>query len=139
MPAINARVVPTNTSAIISIVAIHAAMPAGTLFRVNQAILIISPPTYEGVVLVTNSLPTLIDISLEVEEILYPKKLSTKYLNLYDCKNIFPKLKMTERIKGNNPTLKISFIDIGEKMNNKMIGRRLTIIAMNRQFNISNQ
>ncbi|HSF52022.1 MAG TPA: hypothetical protein VLA74_14785 [Nitrososphaeraceae archaeon] len=46
---------------------------------------------------------------------------------------------MTERIKGNNPTLKISFIDIGEKMNNKMIGRRLTIMAMNRQFNISNQ
>jgi hypothetical protein len=51
----------------ISIVVTHAAFPAGTLFFVKNAILIISPPTNDGVVCVTNSPANLAEIILPVE------------------------------------------------------------------------
>ena len=42
--AINAKIVPTNTSAIISIVVTHAALPAGTPLLVKKAMRTNSPP-----------------------------------------------------------------------------------------------
>src|SRR4026207_266480 len=55
VPAINAKMLPTKTSAIISAVATHAAFPAVTPFLMSHAILTISPPINDGVVCVTNS------------------------------------------------------------------------------------
>jgi len=54
VPAMNAKILPTKTSAIISAVATHAALPADTPFFMSHAILTISPPINEGVVWVTN-------------------------------------------------------------------------------------
>ena len=43
-PAMKAKMVPTKTSAIISIVVTHADLPAGTPLLVRNAILTSSPP-----------------------------------------------------------------------------------------------
>ena len=66
-PAINASIEPTKTSAMISMVATHAALPGGTPCLDNHAILTNSPPTYDGVVCVTNSPASLAEMVLAVE------------------------------------------------------------------------
>ena len=65
-PAMNAKMQPAKTSAIISAVATQAALPAGTPFLISHAILTISPPINEGVVCVTNSPAILAFIVLKV-------------------------------------------------------------------------
>ena len=87
--------------------------------------------------MVTNSLPTLTEISLKDDATLYPKNLSTKYLKRYAWRKTFERLNKTAIINGAIPTLKISVTDMGEKINNKIIGKKLTITAMSLQFNLS--
>ena len=65
-PAMNAKILPAKTSAIISAVATQAAFPAGTPFLISHAILTISPPINDGVVCVTNSPAILAFIVLRV-------------------------------------------------------------------------
>jgi hypothetical protein len=48
------------------------------------------------------------------------------------------RLNKTAIINGAIPTLKISVIDTGEKINKKIMGKKLTNIPMSLQFNLSN-
>ena len=82
----NASIVTANTSAIISIIVIHVALPAGTPILAIQATLTTSPPMSDGVVEVTNSPASRALSVLPVELMSLPTKERIKYLNLYACK-----------------------------------------------------
>lgn len=133
----NASIVPTKTSAMISIVVTHAALPAGTPFFVKKAILTTSPPINEGVVWVTNSPASLADMTLPTELTFRPMNALMKYSNLKACKTTLPITDAVEIIKGTSPTANIC---VGDRCVNKNIisrGIMLAGIARRRQFKTS--
>jgi GPN-loop GTPase len=137
-PAMNANILPTKTSAIISAVATQAAFPVETPFLTSHAILTISPPIKDGVVCVTNSPANLAFIVLRVVLIFGPMKWLIKYLNLYACNKIRIITADTERRNGNGPTEKTSAGETGVKANKNKNGTRLTATAIILHFK-SNQ
>jgi hypothetical protein len=133
-PAMNANILPTKTSAIISAVATQAAFPVETPFLMSHATLTISPPIKDGVVCVTNSPAILAFIVLRVVLIFGPMKWLIKYLNLYACNKIRTITADTESRNGNAPTEKTSAGETGVKANNNKNGIRLTATAIIRHF-----
>jgi GPN-loop GTPase len=129
-PAMNANILPTKTSAIISAVATQAAFPVETPFLMSHATLTISPPIKDGVVCVTNSPAILAFIVLRVVLIFGPMKWLIKYLNLYACNKIRTITADTESRNGNAPTEKTSAGETGVKANNNKNGIRLTATAI---------
>jgi len=129
-PAMNAKILPTKTSAIISAVATQAAFPVETPFLTSHAILTISPPIKDGVVCVTNSPPILAFIVLKVVLIFGPMKWLMKYLNLYACNKIRTITADTESRNGSAPTENTSAGETGVKANNNKNGTRLTATAI---------
>lgn len=136
-PAINAKILPTKTSAIISAVATQAAFPVETPFLTSQAILTISPPMKDGVVCVTNSPANLAFIVFRVVLILGPMKRLVKYLNLYACNKIRIITADTESRNGNAPTENTSEGETGVNTNNNRNGIRLTATAIILHFKIN--
>jgi len=129
-PAMNAKILPTKTSAIISAVATQAAFPVETPFLTSHAILTISPPIKDGVVCVTNSPAILAFIVLRVVLIFGPMKWLMKYLNLYACNKIRTITADTESRNGSAPTENTSAGETGVKANNNKNGTRLTATAI---------
>lgn len=136
-PAINAKILPTKTSAIISAVATQAAFPVETPFLTSQAILTISPPMKDGVVCVTNSPANLAFIVFRAVLILGPMKRLVKYLNLYACNKIRIITADTESRNGNAPTENTSEGETGVNTNNNRNGIRLTATAIILHFKIN--
>lgn len=136
-PAINAKILPTKTSAIISAVATQAAFPVETPFLTSQAILTISPPMKDGVVCVTNSPANLAFIVFRAVLILGPMKRLVKYLNLYACNKIRIITADTESRNGNAPTENTSEGETGVNTNNNRKGIRLTATAIILHFKIN--
>ena len=129
-PEMNAKILPTKTSAIISAVDTQAAFPVETPFLTSHAILTISPPIKDGVVCVTNSPPILAFIVLRVVLIFGPMKWLMKYLNLYACNKIRTITADTESRNGSTPTENTSAGETGVKANNNKNGTRLTATAI---------
>jgi GTPase SAR1 family protein len=136
-PAMNAKILPTKTSAIISAVATQAAFPVETPFLTSHAILTISPPIKDGVVCVTNSPPILAFIVLRVVLIFGPMKWLMKYLNLYACNKIRTITADTESRNGSTPTENTSAGETGVKANNNKNGTRLTVTAIILHFKLN--
>jgi GPN-loop GTPase len=135
--AMNASMLPTKTSAIISAVATQAAFPVDTPFLMSHAILTISPPIKDGVVCVTNSPAILAFIVLRVVLISGPMKWLIKYLNLYACSKIRTITADTESRNGIGPTEKTSAGETGVKVNNIKKGIRLTPTAIILHFKLN--
>jgi hypothetical protein len=118
----------------ISRVVTHADLPTGTPFLVKNATLTNSPPTYEGVVCVTNSPASLADIMLLVELTSRPINSLIKYLKRNACNMIFPITDAIEAINGIRPTANISLKETLVNRNIISSGTTLAGIASSFQF-----